>query len=159
MGVSGSGKTTVAEGLRDAFGWPFQEGDALHPDANIDKMRHGIPLDDEDRAPWLDRCAAWIRERHEAGTGGILTCSALKKRYRQTLLQGLDNVRFLYLIVSQRALQARLEARRGHYMPKSLLPDQLRTLEEPGDDEPVIRVTAHKTPDATLRDVLDHLRP
>lgn len=158
MGVSGSGKTTVAEGLHRAFGWPFQEGDALHPQNNIDKMSHGIPLDDADRAPWLAECARWIRERHDAGSGGLLTCSALKKRYRQTLLQGLDEVRFLYLRVPQAALEARLEARRGHYMPKSLLPTQLADLEEPGNDEPVIRVTAHRTPAATLQDVLQHLR-
>jgi gluconokinase len=157
MGVSGSGKTTVAEGLHHEFGWPFQEGDALHPQSNIDKMSRGIPLDDADRAPWLAECARWIRERHDAGTGGILTCSALKKRYRRALLQDLDDVRFLYLAVPEAALRARLEARRGHYMPKSLLPTQLADLEEPGADEPVIRVTAHQTPMATLQDVLRHL--
>ena len=157
MGVSGSGKSSLALGLRDALGWTFQEGDALHPPANVEKMRQGVPLDDGDRAPWLATCAAWIRARHDAHEPGILTCSALKRAYRQVLSQGLDDVWFLYLKVPEALLRERLDRRTNHYMPKSLLPTQLRTLEEPGEGEQVIEVVTHETVAGTLKDVLAQL--
>ena len=157
MGVSGSGKSSLALGLRDALGWPFQEGDELHPPANVEKMRQGIPLDDDDRAPWLAACAAWIRARHDAHEPGILTCSALKRAYRQVLSQGLDDVWFLYLKVPEAVLQERLAHRTHRYMPSSLLPTQLRTLEEPGEGEQVIAVMAEDTVEDTVRDALERL--
>ena len=157
MGVSGSGKSSVALGLRDALGWTFQEGDELHPTANVDKMRNGIALDDDDRAPWLAVCAGWIRARHDAREPGILTCSALKRSYREVLSQGLDDVWFLYLKVPEAVLKDRLDRRSHHYMPSSLLPTQLRTLEEPGEGEQVIEVMAENTVAGTLKDVLDRL--
>lgn len=157
MGVSGSGKSSVAEGLHEGLGWVFQEGDALHPEANIAKMKAGIPLDDADRAPWLATCADWIRARHDAGEGALLTCSALKHSYRETLSQGLPDVWFLYLKVSEEALRHRVEHREHHFMPSSLLPTQLRTLEEPGPDEQAIVVPAQETPEATIAAVLERL--
>ena len=157
MGVSGSGKSTVAALLCRRLGWPFQEGDDLHPAPNVDKMRAGIPLDDADRAPWLDACAAWIRARHDAGEPGILTCSALKRSYRATLSQDLPDVWFLYLKVPERLLQERLANRSHHYMPGSLLPTQLHTLEEPGADERAIEIVDRDTPEATVAAVLERL--
>jgi len=157
MGVSGSGKTSVAVGLQERLGWPYQEGDELHPKENVAKMRAGIPLDDEDRKPWLATCARWIRERHEAGTGGILTCSALKRRYRDALQQGLDDVVFVYLRVPEDLLRQRLEKRTGHYMPSSLLPTQLRDFEVPQLDERVITVTSHEGVVETVDAVMECL--
>ena len=158
MGVSGSGKSSVALGLRDALGWAFQEGDELHPPANVEKMRNGTPLDDHDRAPWLAICADWIRARHDAHEPGILTCSALKRAYREVLSQGLHDVWFLYLKVPEAVLKERLDRRTHHYMPSSLLPTQLRTLEEPGEGEQVMTVVAEDTVAGTLDDVLARLR-
>ncbi len=154
MGVSGSGKTSIAEALCDRLGWVFQEGDALHSRENVAKMSAGIPLTDEDRWPWLDTCAQWIRDRNKAGEGGVLTCSALKHAYRLRLGEGSPGVWFLYLKVSEEVLRARLEQRRGHYMPPSLLTSQLRTLEEPTGDEPALTVPVERTLDATVADVL-----
>ncbi len=158
MGVSGSGKSSIALRLRDELGWPFQEGDELHPKANVTKMAAGTPLTDEDRAPWLDICAGWIRERLKAGTGGLLTCSALRRVYRQRLGEGLPGLHFLYLKVPEEVLRARLAQRRGHYMPPSLLGSQLRTLEEPTSEEPALVVPVEQTVDQTATDVITVLR-
>ena len=157
MGVSGSGKSTVALELRDRLGWPFLEGDELHPPRNVDKMRAGIPLDDADRRPWLDACRAWIQARHDAGEPGILTCSALKRGYRDLLSVGLPDVWFLYLKVPEAQLRDRLAHREHHFMPGSLLPTQLRTLEEPGADERAITVEDRDTAEATVAAVLERL--
>ena len=158
MGVSGSGKTSVAEGLRDRLGWSFQEGDALHCAANVAKMAAGTPLTDEDRWPWLDRCAEWIHARIEAGSGGLLTCSALRRVYRARLGEGSPGLLFLYLKVSEPVLRQRLHARRGHYMPPTLLPSQLATLEEPSPEEPALTVPVERTVEATIEDVIAALR-
>ena len=158
MGVSGSGKTSIAESLRDTFGWTFQEGDKLHSQENIAKMTAGIPLTDEDRGPWLDTCAKWIQARIDAGEGGLLTCSALKRIYRQRLGEGNPHLCFLYLKVSEDVLRARLGQRRGHYMPPSLLASQLTTLEEPSADEPALVVPVENTVAETVADVIVSLR-
>lgn len=157
MGVSGSGKSSLALGLRDRLGWTFQEGDELHPAANVAKMSAGIPLDDTDRAPWLAACADWIRALHDAGKPGILTCSSLKRSYRTTLSQGLPDVWFLYLKVPEAVLKERMDRRTHHYMPSSLLPTQLRTLEEPGADEQAVVVVAHASIAETVQAALDQL--
>lgn len=158
MGVSGSGKTSVAEGLRDILGWPFQEGDQLHTPENVAKMAAGTPLTDEDRGPWLDRCAAWLRERLAAGSGGLLTCSALRRVYRERLGEGTPGLVFVYLDVSEQVLRERLDHRRGHYMPPSLLPSQLQTLEVPGPGEPALSVPVERTVPETVADVIAALR-
>lgn len=133
MGVSGSGKTTVAALLAGRLGWAFAEGDDLHPPENVAKMHAGHPLTDADRRPWLDRIAAWIDEQLAAGYSGILTCSALKRAYRDRLRR--DEVVFLYLQGSHEQIAARLATRHGHFMPAALLDSQFADLEPPGPDE------------------------
>ena len=140
MGVSGSGKTTVAQQLAGRLGWEFAEGDDHHPAANVEKMRAGIPLDDTDREPWLRALAGWIAAHERAGTSCVLTCSALKRSYRDLLREGNGSVFFAYVAVPEAVLAERLAARQGHYMPASLLTSQLATLEPLADNEPGITV-------------------
>jgi carbohydrate kinase (thermoresistant glucokinase family) len=148
MGVSGSGKTTVAAILAERLGWAFEEGDALHPPANVEKMRAGHPLDDADRAPWLARVAEWVAGRLDAGACGVITCSALKRRYREAIARGRGGVLFVYLSGPRDEIADRLAARQGHFMPASLLASQMATLEEPGPDEPAIRIDVGPPPHA-----------
>lgn len=138
MGVSGCGKSTVAGVLARQFGWDLQEGDDLHPPANVEKMAAGRPLDDADRRPWLEKVAAWIREHAAAGRPGLITCSALKKSYRD-VLRG-DHVVFVYLAGTREEVARRLAARHGHYMPASLLDSQFADLQPPTPDERSITV-------------------
>ena len=154
MGVAGSGKTTLAEALAARLHWPLQEGDALHPPENVAKMAGGTPLTDDDRWPWLDRIAAWIDARLAAGGDGIVTCSALKRAYRDRLVGARRGVRLVYLNGGRDLIGARLGARRGHFMPPSLLDSQLATLEPPGPDEHPIVVDAGPPPAAEVAQVL-----
>ena len=140
MGVSGSGKTTIASALAQHLGWPFKDGDELHPAANIAKMRAGHALDDHGRWPWLARIADWIDARRAAGSCGVITCSALRRSYRELLTDGRPEVRIVYLHGDQSLIAARLAARHGHFMPSDLLASQFAALEEPGPDEQAIRV-------------------
>jgi len=155
MGVSGAGKSSVAALLAGRLGWPFAEGDDMHPQANIDKMAAGHPLDDEDRWPWLERVAAWIAEHVAAGKGGIVTCSALKRRYRD-VLRG-PGVLFIYLTSSKEQIAARLVARHGHFMPASLLDSQFAALEPPGPDEHALTIEVTGTAQDTAAQILAHL--
>jgi gluconokinase len=136
MGVSGTGKSTVAGELVRDLGWPFAEGDDFHSAANVAKMHAGHPLTDADRGPWLAAISAWIGAREQAGTGGIVTCSALKRSYRDELRAGHPDVRFICLVGGHDLLESRLEHRAGHFMPASLLDSQLATLEPLQPDEP-----------------------
>jgi carbohydrate kinase (thermoresistant glucokinase family) len=154
MGVAGSGKTTVAAILAERLGWAFEEGDALHPPENVEKMRAGHPLDDADRAPWLARVAGWVAGRLDAGACGVITCSALKRRYREAIARGRGGVLFVHLSGSRDQIADRLAARQGHFMPANLLTSQLETLEEPGPDEPAIRVDVGPPPQAVAETVL-----
>ncbi len=140
MGVSGSGKTTVAEILADRLGWAFQEGDALHAQSNIEKMRSGQPLNDTDRQAWLEAVAEWIERRLDAGQSGIITCSALKRSYREVINRRGKGVLLVYLAGSKATIARRLAARPAHFMPPSLLDSQFADLEEPAPDEPHIRI-------------------
>jgi gluconokinase len=142
MGVSGSGKTTVAELLARKLGWPFMEGDRLHPPANVEKMRRGIPLNDVDRAPWLDRIGEELKSWSAEGKSGVMTCSALKRAYRDRIRAARPDVRFVYIKGSVTLIQSRVAARHHEYMPASLLRSQFETLEEPGPDERAIVVDA-----------------
>ena len=140
MGVSGCGKTTIAAILASRLGWPFEEGDALHPQANIEKMAAGHPLTDADRWPWLAKVADWIDERLDAGENGLITCSALKRSYRDLINRRGSGLIFVFLAGSKETIAARLAARHGHFMRASLLESQFADLEEPAADEPAIRV-------------------
>ena len=131
MGVSGSGKTTVGRVLSDRLGWRFVDADDFHPASNVQKMRSGIPLTDEDRWPWLDRLNALLRAEQSTGRDVIIGCSALKARYRERLSAGLAEVRWVHLKGSFELIESRLKARRGHYMPPKLLASQFAALEEP----------------------------
>jgi gluconokinase/shikimate kinase len=140
MGVSGCGKSTVAAILASRLGWPFEEGDALHPQANIEKMAAGHPLTDADRGPWLAKVADWVDERLDAGENGLITCSALKRSYRDLINRRGSGLMFVFLAGSKETIAARLAARHGHFMRASLLDSQFADLEEPAADEPAIRV-------------------
>ena len=140
MGVSGTGKTSVAQYLCDRFGWKFAEGDDLHPASNIEKMSAGIPLNDEDREPWLTIISDWMTEQAQSGESTVVTCSSLKKKYRDTLRQAEGRVIFLHLAGDFDTIAARMTARENHFMPTSLLESQFATLEVPGDDEEVITI-------------------
>ncbi len=132
MGVSGSGKTTVASLLAGRLGWEFEDGDDFHPAANVEKMQSGSPLTDEDRWPWLAAIAAWIDKVRAEGRHGVVTCSGLKRAYRDVLVGGRPDVRLVYLKGDRELIGRRMAARHGHFMPTSLLDSQFRTLEEPG---------------------------
>ena len=157
MGVAGSGKSTVAAALSDRLGLEMIEGDALHPAANVEKMRNGIPLDDDDRRPWLEELAGWIAEREGAGRSSVLTCSALKRAYRDLLREGNESVWFVHVPVPQDLLMERMTTRQGHYMPASLLVSQLSTLEPLGEDEPGVTVPGIGDQDEVLDLVLAEL--
>jgi gluconokinase len=136
MGVSGTGKTTVGTVLATREGWAFAEGDQFHPEANVAKMSHGVPLDDDDRWPWLQAIADWIGAREAAGESAVVACSALKRSYRDLLCAGHPSVWFAHLTAPEAELDRRLRHRPGHYMPASLLPSQLATLQPLEPDEP-----------------------
>jgi gluconokinase len=133
MGVSGSGKTAVGTRLAEALKYEFLDADNFHPPANIEKMKHGVPLTDEDRFPWLQNLHAELSARLKQGKSVILACSALKETYRTILAEGLPQVRFVYLHVDKETLTERLKKRAGHFFPKELLESQLATLETPHD--------------------------
>ena len=136
MGASGVGKTSVAKELVARTGWAFQEGDDLHPEANRAKMAAGGALDDDDRWPWLRQIAGWIGAREAEGRSAVVTCSALRRPYRDLLRDGHPSVRFMHLLAPPELIEHRLARRQGHYMPPSLLASQLQVLEPLGPDEP-----------------------
>jgi len=139
MGVSGSGKTTVAAMLAVALHCQFLEGDDLHPASNVEKMRSGTPLTDIDRMPWLRKIAEEIDAWRSRGESGVVTCSALKRVYRDILIGGRRDVTLVYLRGSQELIHQRMAARHEHFMPVKLLDSQFATLEAPGPDEhPVV---------------------
>lgn len=157
MGVSGCGKTTVAAILAGRLGWRFEEGDTLQPQSNIDKMAAGHPLTDDDRAPWLEKVAEWVDERLDARENGLITCSALKRSYRDVINRRGSGVVFVFLAGSRETIAARLAVRHGHYMPSSLLDSQFADLEEPASDEPEIRVEVGPAPAVIAQSILDKL--
>jgi len=140
MGVSGSGKTTVSVLLSAALGCQFQEGDDLHPAANVEKMRSGIPLNDADRLPWLHKIAEEIDGWRRHGESGVLTCSALKRSYRDIIIGDRSDVALVYLKGSRDLIHRRMAARHEHFMPLALLDSQFATLQEPAPNEHPITV-------------------
>jgi gluconokinase len=155
MGVAGSGKSTTGQALAARLGFDFAEGDDLHPAANVAKMAAGQPLTDDDRRPWLDRVRGWIDEHITAGQPGVITCSALKRSYRDVLRD--PHVVFVHLTGTREQLTARLTARQGHFMPASLLDTQLAALEPPGDDEQALTIDIGPSPGDQAATVADRL--
>jgi carbohydrate kinase (thermoresistant glucokinase family) len=156
MGVAGAGKSTVGQALAARLGCAFRDADSFHPPANIAKMSEGVPLSDEDRWPWLDAIAAWIAELRAAGMLGVVTCSALKRRYRDVLMRG-GQVRLVYLKGDMALIGGRLAARKGHFMPTALLQSQFDALEEPTTDEAPITVSVEGPPDEIVTRIVDAL--
>ncbi|MGD9805044.1 MAG: gluconokinase [Hyphomicrobiaceae bacterium] len=161
MGVSGSGKTTIGKQLSALLGWTFRDADEFHPQANIDKMVSGIPLNDADRAPWLAAIAAWIDECRADNIGGIVSCSALKRTYRDVLVGDRRDVGLVYLKGSHALIADRLSHRRGHFMPPALLASQFEALEEPAPEEHAIVVSIRLSPKRIAEQIiaLTGLRP
>ncbi|MFS0794347.1 gluconokinase [Microbacterium sp. 1P10AE] len=159
MGPAGTGKSTVAGMLAGRLGWDFQEGDDLHPAENVAKMAAGHALTDDDRWPWLDRVAAWIDGQLAAGRPGVITCSALKRSYRDVLRR--DDVTFVLLLGDPALVLARLLRRQGHFMPPALLTSQFDTLEIPDADERAIHIDLDLTPQEQVDTVIAqlHLSP
>lgn len=157
-GVSGAGKSTVAAALAKRLAVPFIEGDALHPQPNIDKMKSGTPLTDEDRAPWLDAIGQRLAAESKAGHGAVAACSALKRAYRSRLRSAAGMPLLFVLLESPLAVLAdRVGNRRGHFMPPSLLADQLATLELPGAEEQALVLPGTAAVDALVDSVIAHL--
>ena len=156
MGVSGSGKTTVGRILSDRLGWRFVDADDFHPASNVQKMRSGAPLTDEDRWPWLDRLNTLLRAEQSDGRDVIIGCSALKARYRERLSAGLADVRLVHLKGGFELIESRLKARRGHYMPPTLLASQFAALEEP-EEALVLDIGAE--PQTLASQLIESLRP
>ncbi|MEJ0015283.1 MAG: gluconokinase [Acetobacteraceae bacterium] len=157
MGVSGSGKTTVARGAAQRLGWRLVEGDDFHPPANVAKMHAGTPLTDDDRWPWLRAIAAEIDAMRARGESAVVACSALKRAYRDILIGERPDVVLVYLQGTQSLIGDRIAARKGHFMPPALLDSQFATLEEPGADERPIVVSVAPAPDAIIDDVVRQL--
>ena len=146
MGVSGCGKSTIGSLLAARLQWAFEDADWLHPSANVDKMRNGVPLTDEDRWPWLRAVAAWIDDTRNASRHGVVACSALKIRYRNILIGQRRDVRLVYLKGDEALIARRIAARHEHFMPTSLLRSQFDALEEPDTDENPITVLVDRPP-------------
>jgi gluconokinase len=144
MGVTGSGKTTVGKVLAKELGWKFLDADDYHPPANIEKMRQGVPLTDEDRKPWLQTLARLIQDARDRGENIVLGCSALKHAYQEYLRHDLDVVHYVCLCGPEEVIQKRLDVRKGHFMNPDLLDSQLEILEPPED---AIRVDVSGTPE------------
>jgi gluconokinase len=156
-GVSGSGKTTVGALLAGQLGWEFEDGDGLHPASNIAKMEAGTPLTDEDRRPWLGAVAAWMDRQTAAGASGVIACSALKRSYRDRLLDGRPDVRMVFLRADRGTLAARLAARQGHFFRPELLDSQLAEAEIPRPGERAIVVDGSGPPAAVAREIIRRL--
>jgi gluconokinase len=158
-GVSGSGKTTVGALLAGKLGWPFADADDFHSAANIAKMRARIPLTDADRLPWLHTIGAWMDQNIKQNESAVITCSALKRSYRDELLGGRPQAQMIFLDVDRQVLAARLAARHGHFFPEQLLSSQFDALEHPQPDERVICVPPGRDPAGTVANVIAALWP
>jgi len=157
MGVSGSGKTTIAKLLADRLGYGFAEADDFHPPANLEKMKHDHPLTDADRAPWLAAIHKYAVERLAAGENLVVTCSALKRAYRDVLLDGITDGRMIYLRGDRELIASRLAARKGHFFPADLLDSQFATLEEPAPEENALVVDIGPAPEQIVDEIVREL--
>jgi len=159
MGVSGAGKSTIAQRLAARLNRVLIEGDSLHPPQNVAKMKQGIPLADEDRLPWLQAIAAQIETARRANKPVVVTCSALKRTYRATLCSGNGDVGFIYLKGARELIAQRLAARKNHFMPAQLLESQFAALQEPAEDEPSIMMTIEPQPDEIVERIVAMVAP
>ncbi len=157
MGVAGCGKSTLGARLAKDLGWAFQDGDDLHPAWNIAKMAAGVPLDDADRAPWLAAIRRWIDERIAAGRDGVVTCSALRRAYRDRLTLDRPEVRIVHITGTPALIAERLAARAGHFMPASLNDSQFATLEPPEADEAILEIAADQALETQVARVVNAL--
>jgi gluconokinase len=157
-GVAGAGKSSVMAALQRRLGWPALEGDELHPPANVRKMAAGTPLTDKDREPWLRRISSWIGEREREQASSLVTCSALRRAYRELLGNGHPTVWFVHLDAPPSVLEARMRRRKGHFMPASLLASQLATLEPLGRDEPGSTIDATGPLEDVAETIIERLR-
>ena len=157
MGVSGVGKTTVAEVLARRLEWEFIDGDKFHPASNVEKMRSGTPLTDEDRWPWFERLAAEIDRRRPAHQRVVIACSALKRAYRKALIDGHHDVLVIYLQGSRELIMSRLQDRKGHYFPATLLDSQFAALEEPDAAEHALIAGVEKNIEGIVEEILQRL--
>jgi gluconokinase len=158
MGVSGSGKSTIADKLAKRLGWTYEDGDRFHPSSNVAKMSAGQPLTDEDRWPWLRAIADEIDRVCKAGQPTVIACSALKRAYRDILVHGRDDVRIIYLNGTQKLIADRLAHRTDHFMPPELLASQFKTLEPPETSENPVTVSIDASVDAIVDDIVRQLR-
>ena len=157
MGVSGSGKSTIADKLAERIGWRYEDGDKFHPASNVAKMSAGHPLTDEDRWPWLQAIADEIDRVCKAGDRVVMACSALKRAYRDILVHGRKDVRIVYLNGTQALIADRLAKRKGHFMPAGLLDSQFKTLEIPAKDENPLTVSIDAPVEAIVDDTVHQL--
>ena len=157
MGVSGSGKTTVASLLAERLGCAFMDGDDFHPRENVEKMRSGLPLNDGDRLPWLEAIARRIDDWRERGESGVITCSALKRAYRGIIVGQRPDTNLVYLRGLRELIHGRLMARTAHFMPAGLLDSQFATLEEPAEDERAILVDIEASPSLIVDEIVRRL--
>ena len=158
MGVSGSGKSTIAEALAERIGWRCEDGDKFHPASNVAKMSAGQPLTDEDRWPWLKAIADEIDRLCGKDQPTVFACSALKRAYREVLVHGRDDVRIVFLDGTQALIAKRLAARKGHFMPADLLDSQFRTLEPPAPDEGAVTVSIDGPVNAIVDEIISKLK-
>ena len=159
MGVSGAGKSTIAEALARRLHWRYEDGDTFHPASNVAKMKAGHPLSDDDRWPWLRAIADEIDRLGRVGERAVIACSALRRAYRDVLVHGRRDVRIVFLSGTQPLVARRLAGRKGHFMPPDLLASQFRTLEPPSDDEHPITISIEATVDAIVDTIVQHLSP
>jgi gluconokinase len=158
MGVSGSGKSTIGTQLALQLRWDYEDGDWFHPTRNIDKMHAGIPLTDEDRAPWLIAIADYIDRTRCAGSRAVVACSALKRRYRGVIVGKRPDVRLIYLKGNMELIARRVAVRHEHFMPARLLQSQFDALEEPGPDERPIVVSVEPPPREIVTRIIETLK-
>ena len=158
MGVSGSGKSTIAQKLAERLGWRYEDGDKFHPASNVAKMSAGQPLTDEDRRPWLQAIAGEIDRICEAGQRAVIACSALKHAYRDILVHGRSDVRIIFLKGTQALIAHRLAMRKGHFMPAGLLDSQFKTLEPPDQSERPVTVSIDASVETIVDDIVRQLK-